>query len=169
MKAPESTSPSIVISPISSGRYNILRLFSEAEKSSSVEYALASTVSPKRRRGVIRFLIHRQIWLSFVERRYPSFFLVGNDAYFADRWLSWLHSNNLPFCGVCRSVAFRRVTCVVFGSAIISPCLLPFVASHFSAFCLEMAKFIAVEAVPFFGILGSIPRRFGFRLCLGWF
>ena len=46
---------------------------------SSVEYALASTVSPKRRRGVSSFLIHRQIESSFVGRRYPSFFLFGND------------------------------------------------------------------------------------------
>ena len=46
---------------------------------SSIEYALASTVSPKRRCGVIIFLILRQFWQLSVGRECPPFFLVGND------------------------------------------------------------------------------------------
>ena len=50
------------------------------KRGSSVEYALASTVSPKRRRGVISFLIRLQIWLLIVGRKYPCSFLVGSVA-----------------------------------------------------------------------------------------
>ena len=55
---------------------------------SSIEYALASTVPPTSRRGVISFLLHRQFYLSLVGRNYPSFILVGCDAWVVDRWQS---------------------------------------------------------------------------------
>ena len=46
---------------------------------SSIEYAHTSTVSPKRRRGVISFLVPRQLWLSLVGRCGLSFLLVEYD------------------------------------------------------------------------------------------
>ena len=44
------------------------------------EYALASTVSPKRRRGVISFLIHFLVGSLVVEQRCPFYVLVCCDA-----------------------------------------------------------------------------------------
>ena len=42
------------------------------------EYALESTVSPKRRRGVTSFFIRLLIWLSTSGWKYPYSFLVGS-------------------------------------------------------------------------------------------
>ena len=54
------------------------------------------------------------------------------------------------------SIAFKRGACTNFGLAVVTPCLLPFIFSHFSAFCLEVAEFIEVETVSYFSISSSI-------------
>ena len=69
---------------------------------SSGEYALASTVSPKRRRGVISFLIRLLVGSLVVRHRCPFYVLVCCDVWVVDRWRRWLRSNNLLFCVVCR-------------------------------------------------------------------
>ena len=69
---------------------------------SSGEYTLASTVSPKRRRGVISFFILLLVGSLIVWQRCSSYVLVCCDAWVVDRWQHWLRSNNLLFCVVCR-------------------------------------------------------------------
>ena len=69
---------------------------------SSDEYALASTVSPKRRRGVPSFFIHLLSGLFDVRQRCPFYVLVCCDVWVVGHWRHWLRSNSLLFCVVCR-------------------------------------------------------------------
>ena len=116
---------------------------------SSGEYALASTVSPKRRRGVISFL--------FVGRFSCRLLGGGNRLSFlcVMAFGSWVvgRVSSIPtifrFVGFAASVTFGRFACAVIGLSIIFPGLLPFVAFQFSALGLVVTEFVTIEAVSF--------------------
>ena len=134
---------------------------------SSIEYALASTVSSKRRRGVSSFLAHQWALLSRVGRNDPSFVLVGCGAQAEDRWQSWLRSSDLPFWGFAASIAFECIACVVVGLPVTFSGLLPLVPLHFPTVSLKVAELFAIEAVPLFGLLGTVFSCFSFSVRLG--
>ena len=103
---------------------------------SSGEYALASTVSPKRRGGVISFLIHLLVGSLVVEQRCPFYVLVCCDVWVVDRWRHWLRSNNLLFCVVCRKCRIW-VVCLHFGCSARCFCGFAFICP-FSFFGIQL-------------------------------
>ena len=58
------------------------------------------------------------------------------------------------------SVTFKRVACARVSFAVAFPVLMSFVTFNFVAFRFEVAKHIAVETKPLFGVLGSVSGCF---------
>ena len=136
---------------------------------SSGEYALASTVSPKRRRGVMSFLIHLLVGSLVVWQRCPSYVLVCCGAWVVDRWQHWLHSNNLLFCVVCRRCRIW-VVCLHCGCS--ARCFCGFASiCPFSFFGIQLynVRIYYSKSSTFFGGLSGVFGWFRLSFCLSRF
>ena len=139
------------------------------EGRSSGEYALASTVSSKRRRGVISFLIDSRFSCRLLGGGVRLSFLC------VMTFGSWVvgRVSSIPtifrFVGFAARVAFERFACAVIGFSVIFPGLLPFVAFQFSAFGLVVSEFVTKDAVAFFGLLRRVLDLFCLWFCLSRF
>ena len=124
---------------------------------SSIEYALSSTVSSKRRRGVVSFFL--KFFDMFVCRSWDRVFR------FSVLWIRTLGSRivgsvgSIPaifrFIRFAASVAFEQIAHASNNLTVVFPCLLPFVALHFPATSFKMVNFIAIDVITIFGVLGS--------------
>ena len=73
------------------------------------------------------------------------------------------------FVGFATCFAFERFACTRVSLTIVFSGLHPFISLQFSAFCLIVSKFVAVEAISFFDILRCVVDLFGLSFCWGWF
>ena len=119
------------------------------EGRSSIKDALASTVSPKRRSGVSKSLSRRWRWLPFLGRRFPFYLVMAFWSFFVGSvgFIPTIHC----FEVLAARIAFGLISCAVTSLSVMFTCLLPFISFHFSALRFEMTKFIAMDAVFFFG------------------
>ena len=74
----------------------------------------------------------------------------------------------LRFVGFAASIACERIACTVVCMTVVFTSLMLLVSFHFSAFSVEMAKFIAIETIPLFGVVGVIFYWFCFTCRLNW-
>ena len=136
---------------------------------SSGEYALASTVSPKRKRGVISFLFVSSFSCRLLGGGVRLSFLC------VMTFGSWVvgRVSSIPtifrVVGFAASVAFERFACTVIGLSVNFLSLLPFVAFQFSEFGLVVSEFVTIEAVSFFGVLRRVLDLFCLWFCLSRF
>ena len=136
---------------------------------SSGEYALASTVSSKRRRGVSCFLFDSRFSCRLLDGGVRLSFLC------VMTFGSWVVGSvsSIPtifrFVGFAARVAFGRFACAVIGLSVIFPGSLPFVTFQFSAFGSVVSEFVTKDAVAFFGVLRRVLDLFCLWFCLSWF